>query len=421
MESLDSTPLALNGGGGNGNTVAGSHTTATTFTTDGAGNGTLGGVQRTYSGFANLQGNSGADTLQGPASSTDSPIDWTVTGTGAGTLGSISFTGFAAVDGLSGADTLTGPNSAATWTVTGTGTGSVDGVAFSGIVTILGGSGTQTIGASGGRFTIAGNNSGDVDGTAFTGFQSLAGQGTNNILFEPCPGTPSAPSGTCGAISYSGMQTVTNQAPSTYTFRGSSGADTIIIGADPGQPGYLRIVDNGTTTNFADPTGTLQILGLGGTDTITVDALDAGFNGNLDIYGTAALALGDLSGPATAFSFSQIHHADEALFGAEGLSVEIAGAVGLGAGNFVALVQTFTVDSSASLSTAGTVNVLAEDIATTPETVVFVSTRSASISIGDHATISAASVSLVAYSWDGGNLSEQAAAATPSPAGQDAL
>ena len=217
------------------------------------------------------------------------------------------------------------------------------------------------------------------------------------------------------------MQTVTNQAPSTYTFRGSSGADTIIISADPGQPGYLRIVDNGTTTNSADPTGTLQILGLGGTDTITVDALDAGFNGNLDIYGTAALALGDLSGPATAFSFSQIHHADEALFGAEGLSVEIAGAVGLGAGNFVALVQTFTVDSSASLSTAGTVNVLAEDIATTPETVVFVSTRSASISIGDHATISAASVSLVAYSWDGGNLSEQAAAATPSPAGQDAL
>ncbi len=161
LSSIDSTALAVNATGTH-DTLAGP-TSPTTFYSDGAGDGTIGGSTHTYSGFASLQGNSGNDTLVGPNAtvvqpqslfapgSTDTsdnsanPVAWTVTGPNAGTLGTVAFTGFDLLDGTSGLDTLTGPAGTITWNVTsgpggtGTGTGTVDGVNFEGMATVVGG------------------------------------------------------------------------------------------------------------------------------------------------------------------------------------------------------------------------------------------------------------------------------------------
>ena len=419
VDSVDAgiITLQLDGGTGTGNTLVGP-AAGTEFTTDGAGDGTLFAlIKYTYTGFTILNGGSGgAGELVGPADQTD-PTAWSVTGPGAGTLGTVTFSNFAALVGSSGVDTLTGPNSTTTWTVTGSGTGTVAGLSFSGFDTITGGnSGTQTLeGPSGGgaQFTITGNDGGTIDGISFSGFQALTGLGSANTLFEPCPGTAATPSGACDAISYSGMQTVTSQPPSTYTFDAPSGTNTITVAADPGHTGYMEIVDNSTTTTFADPTGALVILGKGYDATITVDTLDADFNASLEVYGTTPLNLGIKASTSATTDYSQSSAESESLFASEAITLTIAGNIDLGAGNLLAAVNAFTVDSGVSIITTGIVDVLAEDIQTTPETIVLVSNRNASISIGGAtskataASITAADISLIAYTWDGGSLSQQ--------------
>ncbi|MGH3049465.1 MAG: hypothetical protein ACRDLK_04845, partial [Gaiellaceae bacterium] len=412
LQSLDAgvPAVVFDGGDGTGQTLVG-RTVATEFTTDGAGSGTIAGASNTYSNFTSLQGQSGGDSLVGPSDGADDPVAWTLTAAGTGTLGTVSFSGFATLVGQSGVDTLAGPADA-TWTVTGTSTGTVDGTAFTGFSTLVGGTGTQTLEgpSGGGQFTIDGNDSVKIDGIEAWGLTALVGEGPNDTLFEPC-GVLSTGSGTCGAIAYSGMETVTSQAPSTYTYRGSSGGDAITVAAAAGRPGYLAIVDNNAAATFAaDPTGKLVILGGGGTDTITLYALDSAFDASLEIYGTRVLDLAPKTDPLSHLGITDTFFAGEALFGANGLSVEVAGAVNLGGGDLTALVQHFTVDDAASLTTTGRILVWAEDIQTTPETVVLVQDRSATISIGDNATVSGGSVSLIANSWDGGSLAQQLAA-----------
>ena len=133
-----------------------------------------------------------------------------------------------------------------------------------------------------------------------------------------------------------------------------------------------------------------MILGGGGNDTVTIDALDSAFNAGLEVYGTGAIDLAPKTDPLAHLSFKAQSAAGEALFGAEGLSVTVAGQVDLGAGELRrGRADTSPSSRNASLTTTGTDPVLAEDIQTDPgDDRARRRTGSASISIGDNATVS---------------------------------
>ena len=57
--------------------------------------------------------------------------------------------------------------------------------------------------------------------------------------------------------------------------------------------------------------------------------------------------------------------------------------------------------------------VFAHSIQTTIETVVLVQNRTSSITIGAHAGISAANISLISYTWDGGTLAQDLGSISP--------
>ena len=435
FQSLDShvPDLSINAGTGTGNTLGGPSSPSGTFeiTTDGAGDGTLAGsAAYTYTGFQTVAGGSTNDELVGPSDQND-PTDWTLTGAGTpsgtvdGTLGTVMFENFGKLLGTSGIDTLTGPATPETWTLSGTGVGTVLGASFSGFVSITGGSGADTLRgpAGGGTFAITGNDSGTLDSTAWSGFTQLTGQGGGNTLFEPCPGTPSPGSGTCDGIAYSGMQTVSDQAPSTYTFDGTSGNDTITVSADPGTPGYMQIVDNGVTTDFADPTLALVIEGKGGTDSITADSLDAAFNASLEIFGDVAVNLAPKTLTETNATTKLEDVYQISLLASDDTSVTIAGDLALGTGDLEVLTNTFTINSSVTISTTGFITVFAQNLglAVQDDLPVLVTNKDASISIGNGVSLTAANIELFAYSSDVASLvtaiDMQTGGAAPNAAG----
>ena len=412
-ESLDGgiQSLAINGGTGTGNTLADS-TTATTFSSDGAGNGTIGGSGNTYTGFQTLVGNSGADILQGTTDPANAN-SWTVTGPGTfagtvdGTLGTVTFDNFATIAGENGTDTLTGPSSATTWTVTGTNAGSILGATFTGIYTITGAGGADALdGPSvGATFTITGNDTGNVDGITFQGFHTLNGNTAGpNTLDIPCITTPTAPSGSCDGITYSGMQTVSNQPLSTYTFDGTPG-DTITLTSIPGG---LQIVDSSGTTQFKAPTGTLIIQGKQGSSSkaasITVDALSDSMS--LEIFGDKQVDLTEKDLSATNLNSSAAQAAQGALLGSDYTSVTIAGNLDLGSGDLVSLSNTFTLNPNVSITTTGDVIVFTDNLSLSVLNLlpVYVTNIDSSISIGNGASVTAGNIQLVSYSSDQGSL-----------------
>src|SRR5207237_1047365 len=100
--------------------------------------GTVGSVA--YSGFANLQGGTGADTF-------------TLVNPGAGVSGTI--------DGGAGSDLLVALNATNTWTLTGMNAGTLNGQAFAGMENLTGGTGNDNFifinSGSGVTGTITGN------------------------------------------------------------------------------------------------------------------------------------------------------------------------------------------------------------------------------------------------------------------------
>ena len=151
-------------------------------------------------------GGSGSDLLIGP----NSTSAWTLNGSGAGTLGSLSFSGFeqlrggaaadtfalgggsvASVDGGGGDDSLVGSDAGAVWTLTGTGSGSAGSIGFSSIEGIFAGSGADTF------VFVGGSIAGLVSGGAGVDTLDYSGSADGETV-DAAAGTASGTGGIAG-------------------------------------------------------------------------------------------------------------------------------------------------------------------------------------------------------------------------------
>jgi len=234
-------------------------------------------------GIANINnviGSAGVDTVV----SGDEDNTWTVSGSGAGSVGSVSFAAIENITGGSGSDRfvftadgeltgvvagglgddyLSGPDQPNNWTVTDPNAGTVNDITFVGIENLLGGTGDDMfvlMAAGGLSGTIAGGEgvdrvrgperrtvwrfsgqaSGTAGGTKFTGIESLEGGGDEDTLVGPAEDStwtidgPNA--GNVGGLSFSGMENLEGAADNEDTFRFVDGGslDGVIAGGEGG-------------------------------------------------------------------------------------------------------------------------------------------------------------------------------------------
>ena len=212
-----------------------------------------------FAGIDALVGSSQADTLRGPGDG-GVRIDWEITGANAGAVEEVGFTGF---ENLVGRDSVTNDvfkfahGSSLSGTVTG-GTGASDSFAAADSL------GTYTV------FNPSVANANDASGTTVL----------NGVT-----------------VHYAGIerQSVLGGDAVNAIVRGSSGDDKITLSDGPGTKNRITFADTfffdagtNTSTNtfdFDNPLESLTILGGTGADSITIASLDAGFKGDLLIYG----------------------------------------------------------------------------------------------------------------------------------------
>ncbi|MEP7334545.1 MAG: hypothetical protein ABI717_02080, partial [Actinomycetota bacterium] len=189
------------------------------------------------------------------------------------------------LDGGDGEDTLAGPGGDQTWTITGAGAGTVGSVSFSGMENLNGAAGNEDTfvlepGASVGG-TLAGG-----DG----GFDSLVLEGDyaspRFTATGPQSGWIDLGGGTL--VYYDGLEPITSTGTAADAIvEASAGADRIVVELDPVTPGSIRVRSQSATfesVSIAMPTTSLTIRGLGGADSITVTAL-TGYTGSLILEG----------------------------------------------------------------------------------------------------------------------------------------
>jgi hypothetical protein len=398
VDSLDTKLPALEVLGGDGADTLAGPLADTTWALAATGTGTVAG--HAFAGIEQLSGRAGADTLRGPVAA----LTWTVTGAGAGKVLDTAFSMFEQLAAGAAVDVLKGPDLDTSWTYTGVGSGTVAGLAFSGMDLLRGGSGTDTLRSTGSKaeFSINGTSMGFMPGLRFFDFEVLDGATPADTLNAPGWSTTSTGAGETVGLRYTGMETLAEVVDKPFTVNGTDGNDTIIVRA--AGPRYTESVVNGTTHRFLTPTGELLIVGHHGSDTITVEGLDPGIKAALSIYGDEVV---DLSG--TVSTVEQFRSFVGDMLGDPYATddVRIAGDLRLNGGWLSVVATTFAVDASRTISTPlGTINVWARDLGLTLEDLMPVSAgqRSASITIGAGATLSASHISLRAFSWDGVSL-----------------
>ncbi|MDH4156934.1 MAG: hypothetical protein OEW00_06620, partial [candidate division Zixibacteria bacterium] len=217
-----------------------------------------------FAGIKNLVGGADADTFKLTAA------------------GSIS----GEIDGGAGDDTLWGPEADTTWNITGEDAGSIKGVAFRGISNLLGADNNKDTFV----FAPAGTISGTIDG-GFIGFDAIEVQNSSYdiVAFNYTGfGSGNIDLGGAFAFSYSMMEAITL----TSSGRGPPTAVTINIptvasdeftlrGDNTISNGIITIDStNGTLidTTFEAPSGSLTVNSGPGSDIITVEVLEPGFD-----------------------------------------------------------------------------------------------------------------------------------------------
>jgi hypothetical protein len=214
-------------GAGIGNTLVGANITNGWLLT-GPGSGTLtGGI--TFSGIANLTGGTGTDIFKfTPAGSVAGKIDGAggsntldyslfggptgvnlQTSTATGTGGFLHFGSLAGAGTL--ADTLIGPKASSTWTLTGAGAGTVGSFHFSAIANLTGGPGADTF-----KFMPGGSVAGTIDGGGGSNKLDYSGIGgpIAMTLTGPASGTASGTGG------FANIQTLVGSGNSLDTLTG---------------------------------------------------------------------------------------------------------------------------------------------------------------------------------------------------------
>ena len=302
-----------------------------------------------YTGFASLQGATGAgtDTLVG-ANKTNR---WSLTGTGAGSLKTSSpvehvFSGFERVVGGTGADTVVGRSVDTNWQLTSAGAVQVDGLTFSGLETLSAGSGTNTLLGPSARtvWLLNATDAGTVrvfgsaaaaagaGALAFSGIDNLTGAagaddqfgfatgaglsgtiqggtgGTDILLVDETlfpNATYSNRTGAAGSVSlngntiaYAGLERPSLTVGGTAadkTLSGTSHNDDLTLGL-ASQAGKMRLSSRNSYMDdvvFAIPTNSLTLNLGGGDDTLTITRFGHGYGASLTVNGGESLFLGD--------------------------------------------------------------------------------------------------------------------------------
>ncbi len=216
-----------------------------------------------FAGIKNLIGGADADTFK------------------LTTAGSIS----GDIDGGAGGDTLWGPEADTTWNITGEDAGNIKGVAFRGIGKLLGAANNKDTFV----FAPAGTISGTIDG-GFSGFDAIEVQNSSyDVVMFTYTGFGSGNIDLDGAFafSYSMMETITlissGRAPPTAVTINipTVVSDEFTLRGDDTINGIITIDStNGTLvdTTFEAPTGSLTVNSGQGSDIITVEVLEPGFD-----------------------------------------------------------------------------------------------------------------------------------------------
>ena len=273
-------------------------------------------------------------------------------------------------DGGKGADALVGPTADTAWQVTSHNQGTLGRqIGFTSVESLRGAADNQDTFT----FEIGGRLDGVVDG-GLGGFDTMVINGQHASMTS----IPSGPnSGTIGldgdssVIHYAGLEPITLSGPTTdVVVSGSVGDDQLVLEVDPGDATKLRVRSTTGTlesVSFLKPTGSLQVNGGAGLDSITVPAGQAINLPGADVTFTAeSITLTDATLQGRNISFSAVASATATPTG-NGLTnitlaptavVKIGGATSITAsGNLTILASSSAaLTASATALTVGLVN-----------------------------------------------------------------
>ena len=391
--------------------------TTNAWTVDGSKTraGTLNAVL-TFTGFDTITGGSGADTVTGPSAG----LMWRLTGTGAATVQMLSFTGVETLTGGTGSDTAVGPDTALTWNYWGS---AIDispiGIRLINFDRLIGGTAADTLDntvITGLAWTLTGIQRGTLGSLAFGNFDVLEAGSALDTLAAPV--AVDFTSGNASALGMtltfdSGMADVAATALAKIEVGGTSGDDTITIEAGS-SAGLIKVTLVYSVLGFPitrtyelsvpSAGGELVITGEGGEDTIEIKGLPANFAGKVLVYGGDVLRTpGAASGAELAQwiqSFMDVADVDD--------TIRVTGNVNTQGYDFVALGTTFELASGISINTGsggtwGDVTIWARKLGLNIENSspgFGTTTRNATITIGNDATITGGTVALRAITDD---------------------
>ena len=341
-------------GGGGTDTVVGPDADIA-WAISGIDGGSLDGLAGTFAGIENLTGGTGIDTFSINAGSLSGTIDG---GGGddainyAGFAGAVSidlemdtataiggFTSIESFTGSSGVDTFAGPNANLTWTISGAGMGTVDGVDFVGFEDLVGGAGNDDfdfadgVNAAGMVTGGLGNDTADfsawtaaltVDAANFAGFEAIVGgmSGADTLAGDDILNTWLIDGFNAGTLN------TTLDFSSFENLTGGSGSD-----------GFTRDVAGSLTGAIDGGGGDDTLAALGGPNTWTITALNAG-----SVTGLGGFAgVENLVGGAMADVFA---------IDAGGVAGTIDGAAGANELRYTAFAGPVAVDLGAGNATA---------------------------------------------------------------------
>jgi filamentous hemagglutinin family protein len=269
---------------------------------------------------------------------------FTVSGSGAGSVGALGFTGLSTVDGLGGTDTvaLTAADETASISAANTATDSTSSIAFSGIEALDGAGGTDTLqNQTGDAYDLANTAVGGITDSNFETIDTAALELTGGDDTFTVSGSGA---GSVGALGFTGLSTVD----------GLGGTDTVALTAAD-ETASISAANTATDSTSSIAFSGIEALdGAGGTDTLqnqTGDAYDLAntavggiTDSNFETIDTAAL---ELTGGDDTFTVSGSGAGSVGALGFTGLST----VDGLGGTDTVALTA---ADETASISAANT-------------------------------------------------------------------
>jgi hypothetical protein len=238
-----------------------------------------------------LDGGAGSDTLNGPSADTS----WSVTGSGSGSVGGVSFTGFEHLVGAAGnRDSFVIEGSGSIASIEG-GAGGYDVVSalgnFASVVSTITGPDSGTIARDGDTFAYSGMEPATIPGAASTTIDLLTTlpSATHVTIHDDATANQFLVTPDVGE-----EQTITNASSiTTLTINASSGvATTFVLNAvDSAFTGTIRLHGSSSADSFTVDgyTGTSELTGNAGGDTYafgdqfgTVTVTDSAANDNLD-------------------------------------------------------------------------------------------------------------------------------------------